>query len=213
MIKKFCNPDFGLLILRIAIGVIFIYSGWSMLANIGMIAGLFASIHLPLFMVYVVALLEVIGGLAMLLGFYTCIFGHILAIIMLFAIIFVKRHMGFQQSEIDIMLLASSLAISFVGSGMYAIRPWCDCPWCKMCDGCDWCDCGECEECLGGVCDCGVCEECKAVEEIIVSVDANMNKQENNIENCSCISCVDGVCVCTTSPDACACNCETCNGK
>ncbi|HLD81699.1 MAG TPA: DoxX family protein, partial [Patescibacteria group bacterium] len=71
-----CNEkmkDYALLALRIAVGVIFIYQGWLKLNNIEFVTTMFDEVGIPLagFFAYLVAIVEFLGGIAVLVGFYT----------------------------------------------------------------------------------------------------------------------------------------------
>ncbi len=70
------------LIGRILIAVIFIVSGFGKITNIGGTAGYFGSMGLPMPMItaWVVALLELVGGLAIVVGFQTRIAAILLAL-------------------------------------------------------------------------------------------------------------------------------------
>ncbi|WP_295808519.1 DoxX family protein [uncultured Nitratireductor sp.] len=70
------------LIGRILISVIFIVSGYGKITGIGGTAGYFGNIGLPLPVVtaWVVALLELLGGIAILVGFQTRIAALLLAL-------------------------------------------------------------------------------------------------------------------------------------
>ncbi len=136
--KCFHNPNLGLFIIRLGIAIIFGYAGVMKLANASMVAGFFGSIGLPVVMVYVVGILEVLGALAMLLGYMTKFFGLVLSVILVFAIILVKSKMGFVQSELDIITLAATLGIALSTPGAWAIK--CG----KSCDNCDVCVNGVC---------------------------------------------------------------------
>lgn len=133
-INYFSNKNLGLLIIRIAIAIVFGYAGYMKLAHVDQMTAFFASMGLPVFMIYVVGILEVLGALAMVLGYMTRIMGLILSVIIVFAIILVKAKMGFVATEIDMMVLAASLGIALIGPGAWAIPN------------------GNCESCNGGVC-------------------------------------------------------------
>lgn len=75
-------PDKTLVLLgRILIAVIFIFSGFGKLTNIGGTAGYIDSLGLPVPIVtaWIAALLELLGGLAVLLGFQTRLAALLLA--------------------------------------------------------------------------------------------------------------------------------------
>jgi putative oxidoreductase len=137
----------GLLLIRVAIAVVFIFHGWMKFQNMAGTIGFFHMIHVPAFMAYVVAAVELLGGIAMLLGMWVSVAGYLLAITMVFAILLVKIKIGFPAIEIDIAMLGASLGIAMVGAGRFSIK----CP----CGGkCPLCACGStcatvCDKCAG----------------------------------------------------------------
>ena len=98
------------------------------------VVGMFASFGLAAFFSYLVATVEVIGGIAMLFGFLARYAGIALAIVMLFAIILVKGKMGFGAVQVDLMLLVSSLGIALIGPGNWALGKDTTCGCCKDCE-------------------------------------------------------------------------------
>lgn len=115
--------DLALLLLRIGVGVIFIYHGWGKLTGIEGVQGFFGNIGIPLpaVMAWVVALIEFFGGIMVLFGAYAKIPYLLLAIIMVVALLTVKIGQGFEAARIDMMLLLTNLALFFLGSGRYSI--------------------------------------------------------------------------------------------
>lgn len=131
--------DIGLLILRVAMGILFVVHGWPKLNPNSPIRGTagFAGflkqmgVPLPLFFAWVVALLETVGAVLLILGLGTRILALGFAIEMLVAAFVAKR--GFmkvpfvaQQAtgwELDFILLAASLALLFLGAGSIALDP------------------------------------------------------------------------------------------
>lgn len=115
--------DFALLLLRLGVGIIFIVSGWGKLTGIEGVTGFFGNIGVPMpfIMAWVVALVEFFGGIMVLLGAYAKIPYLLLAIIMVVAIFLVKLDQGFSASRLELMLLLSSLALFFMGSGNYSV--------------------------------------------------------------------------------------------
>ncbi|MEV1176653.1 DoxX family protein [Nonomuraea sp. NPDC049784] len=118
-----------LLLARIATGVIFLVHGYQKFATMG-IAGttkFFESAGIPLASVAApaVAVLEVVGGLALILGAALPIAGTLLAIDMVGAIVFVHGGAGFSAGEggyeFVLALAAASLAIGFTGGGALAL--------------------------------------------------------------------------------------------
>lgn len=131
--------DWGILILRLVTGLIFIVHGWPKLNPKSPIkgpagfAGFLKQMGIPLpgFFAWLVALLEVIGALLLILGLGTRILAALYAIDMLVAISVAKR--GFMKTtfvaqqttgwEFDFALLGISLALIFLGSGSLALDP------------------------------------------------------------------------------------------
>ncbi len=126
----------GLLVLRIALGVVFIYHGYPKFFKVPPIGGAagFAKflgmmgIPIPLFFAWVVAVLEFWGGIALVLGLATRWLGLLFAIDMLVAIWKAKagrgvRFMAMDTTgwEFDFVLLAGALALMLLGGGAYSL--------------------------------------------------------------------------------------------
>ncbi|MEU6710727.1 DoxX family protein [Nonomuraea sp. NPDC046802] len=118
-----------LLLARIAIGVVFLVHGYQKFATMG-IAGttkFFESVGIPLAGVAApaVAVLEVVGGLALIVGAALPLAGMLLALDMIGAIVFVHGGSGFSAGEggyeFVLALAAASLAVGFTGGGAYAL--------------------------------------------------------------------------------------------
>lgn len=103
--------EVGSVILRIVLGITFFIHGLDKFqAGIGNIAGYFDSLGIPGFLAYIVAFIELIGGIALILGIGTKIVSVLIAIIMLGAIFTAKLSLGFLDGyELDIALLAISI--------------------------------------------------------------------------------------------------------
>lgn len=119
----------ALLLARIAVGVIFLVHGYQKFADMG-IAGttkFFESAGIPLAGVAApaVAVLEVAGGIALILGAALPIAGTLLALDMIGAIVFVHGSSGFGAGEggyeFVLALAAASLAVGFTGGGALAL--------------------------------------------------------------------------------------------
>lgn len=119
--KKF--NDLAPLLLRIGVGVIFIVAGWGKLNGIEGVQGFFGDLGIPLpgLMAWVVAIVEFFGGLMVLLGAYTRIPALLLACIMVVALLTTKLGGEFSAARLDIMLLLTTLALFFLGSGKYSV--------------------------------------------------------------------------------------------
>ncbi|MBS4198123.1 DoxX family protein [Bacillus sp. FJAT-49732] len=110
------NNELGKLVLRLALGIIFFIHGVvKFQGGITNTVGFFDSIGIPGFFAYVVALIELIGGAALILGIGTRIVSILFAVIMLGAIFTVKLSVGFLGNgemagyELDLILLAASI--------------------------------------------------------------------------------------------------------
>lgn len=95
--------------------------------GISNIAGWFQSIGIPGSMAYVVATIELVGGIALILGLGTRIVSAILAIILLIATFKVKLAVGFLGNgqmagyELDLALIGMAVYLLFNGSHKLAI--------------------------------------------------------------------------------------------
>ncbi|KON87779.1 oxidoreductase [Sporosarcina globispora] len=108
--------DLGNFILRAILGFIFFIHGLSKFqGGISNTAGFFDSIGIPGFMAYVVAVIELAGGIALILGIGTKIVSILFAVIMLGAIFTAKLPAGLLGNgqmagyELDLILLAASI--------------------------------------------------------------------------------------------------------
>lgn len=136
--KHFFSPSLGLLIIRIVAGSIFVFQGVTKLSNMEGTVAFFASLGFSAFLAWVVALIETIGGIAIILGYFSRFFSVLLAIIILVAIFKVKIGSGIQGAMADLTLLGMLVAILFSGCGRYSLCNW---KHKGICDGCDK-DCG-----------------------------------------------------------------------
>jgi putative oxidoreductase len=115
----------AVLLMRVALGVIFITHGYSKLAKpaLGMQA-LFVQHGLPGYFVYVSGILEVFGGGLLLLGLFARVAGLLLAIEMTVAIF--KIHSGggilaVHNYEFPLSLGVAAFALSAIGPGLISI--------------------------------------------------------------------------------------------
>lgn len=152
MMSSSCNAWFakrgvatGLLILRVFVAFIFIRAGAMKLFGgmdmfTGMVTGL--GFPAPALFAYLAALIEFVGGIAVLLGIGTRVFGALMAIVLCVA--FFGAHKGNLNMGMGAFaLIGSTLALAFTGSGPWAIG----CPRCRK-GSC--CCCGLEGGCAGG---------------------------------------------------------------
>lgn len=114
--------DFGLLLIRLGVGVAFLVHGIQKLQGMDKVVGFFDKLGLPAFMAWAVALIETIGGAAMILGAFTGVAGALLAIIMVGAVLTAKKAAPFLGGwELDFVLFASALGAALLGPGRYSV--------------------------------------------------------------------------------------------
>lgn len=118
--------DLALLLLRIVLGIAFIVHGWSKVSGIEGTITMFATMGVGTLMTYVAAYTEFLGGVAILLGILTRVFGGMLAIFMIVAIYLVHLGKGYGMMnggyEYQLLLLVSVLVIALVGPGKYSLH-------------------------------------------------------------------------------------------
>lgn len=150
---KSCK-SWGLLALRLAIGFIFIYMGYSKLGpgHAGAVAMMAGKVGWPgggEFWAYFVGSLELLGGIMLILGAYVRVAAVWLAIILLVAMATVHRGGRINGYFLPLAMLGSIAALSGTGAGRYRlIKQECWCQDCRNGDG--GCSCGP-----GGGCGCG----------------------------------------------------------
>ena len=122
-ISHYCfRPDFGLLIIRIALGAIFTHHGWAKLGNVTGTEGFMSAIGLPGFMAYAIIIVEVLGGLMLIFGVLTRVAAVATGIAMVVAVVLATLpHKGFLGSEFEVLLAVVSFGIAFIGAGKYRL--------------------------------------------------------------------------------------------
>jgi putative oxidoreductase len=123
----FLHPlaPYGLLILRLGLGLIMAAHGWQKLTVFG--AQGFADnmltrlgVPAPGFMAWVVIIVELVGGICIMLGLGTRIWALMTAIVMLVVIFMVKDLtilIGEGSYELELAILSGMLALALVGPG------------------------------------------------------------------------------------------------
>lgn len=120
--------DLGLAVLRIGAGLVFMAHGGQKLFVFGIdgVTAGFTQMGIPLAAVSapLVALVELLGGLALVVGLLTRLAAVGLAITMLGAILFVHLAAGFflpNGSEFALTLLAAAVALALTGAGDFSL--------------------------------------------------------------------------------------------
>ncbi len=123
------------LILRLAVGALFLYSGIVKIANMEMIVGFFASMGLSAVIAWLVTLGEIFAGAALIAGIFTRIASAIVVIIMIGATILTAKATGFNSAIPTLFYIFAGVSLFLSGPGLFALAN----VFGKKCD----CDCAE----------------------------------------------------------------------
>ena len=115
------NKDLGILVLRLAIGIVFLMHGIEKLADIHGTTAFFAHLGLGAFSAWTIAIIETISGIGLILGFWTQIAALLIATEMLVIILWLNWAGSFEHYNLEFIILAATIAIACTGSGKYAI--------------------------------------------------------------------------------------------
>jgi putative oxidoreductase len=110
--------------LRLAMGIIFSVAGYTKLVGIAGTIEYFAKLGFPVPVVtaWFIALLELGGGIALILGLFVRYLGLLYTIEFIVATFWVKLPMqGYAAARLDLMLLAGAAALYFLGAGRWSI--------------------------------------------------------------------------------------------
>ena len=122
------NPDMytlSLTLVRVIVGLTFFLHGWQKLFDnsISGVAGFFGSLGIPAagLAAFIVTFVELLGGLGLILGLGTRIWGALLAVNMLVALFTVHISNGFFVTnggyELVLLLGVANIALALSGSG------------------------------------------------------------------------------------------------
>jgi putative oxidoreductase len=116
--------EIGSLLLRVVLGIVFFAHGVSKFqGGIGNTAGWFDSIGIPGFLAYAVGTIELVGGIALILGIGTRVVSLLLGIIMLGAIFTVNLHAGLLEGYVlDLVLLVLAAHLVLNGSKLLSLE-------------------------------------------------------------------------------------------
>ena len=121
--------EYGTALLRIILGVVFFAHGYLKFFKMGMdgAVGFFTSLGIPApaLAAWGVTWLEMIGGIALILGIFTPVLGVLFAIEMAGVLLTAKRGQGFfapKGYEFELTLLVASLALALSGPGAFSLQ-------------------------------------------------------------------------------------------
>jgi len=117
--------SFAPTILRVVLGVLFVYHGIDKFdTGMSNVEGFFDSqgVPLPGFTAPLTAVLEIVAGIALIVGAYTRVAATVLAAVIVGALIFVKLDGDFLGgSELDFTYLAGLVALMLLGPGRLSV--------------------------------------------------------------------------------------------
>lgn len=133
MIDRHDKEEFGKLLLRLGVGSLMLFHGYSKLMNPGSldwIGGTLAGNGLPSVLAYGVYVGEVLAPLMIIVGLYARLGGWLIVVNMLFALglahsgelLSVGEHGGWAL-ELQGFYLLGGLIVAMLGSGKFAFRP------------------------------------------------------------------------------------------
>jgi len=119
----FVFGDWGILALRVLLGVILAKHGWPKISRLRATAADFSSLGFRpgIFWASIVAFLEFFGGLALIGGFFTQILAGLLFLEFLVIILKMKTKNGFGAWELDGLIAAASLVLVVLGAGRFSL--------------------------------------------------------------------------------------------
>jgi putative oxidoreductase len=124
------TAPWGLLILRVVLGLALAIHGWAKWSGgVDGVAGFFGSVGIPApqLFAWIVIIVELIGGLLLIVGFLTQIVGILVAIDMFFAIILVRASGGLLNENgtlafsYELLILAAALCLALAGPGAWSV--------------------------------------------------------------------------------------------
>jgi putative oxidoreductase len=131
------HREFAPLVLRIIVGLIFMLHGWMKITGIEGTTGFFGGLGIPIapLMAWYVALVELVGGLALILGAFTRLLAILNGIDMVVVLLLVKMSGLLERrlplslmpaekwpgAELELLLLAACVALAILGGGKWAL--------------------------------------------------------------------------------------------
>lgn len=123
MFDKSKSSDQAWLVIRIVLAVVLVIHGYGkVFGGVPMFTGMLTKMGVPMpgLMAWVVALLELVGGLMIALGLYTRYVAGLLIVQFAVILVIVKKF-GFPASDTDLLIFGSSIALALVGAGALSL--------------------------------------------------------------------------------------------
>ena len=178
------NKGIGLLILRVMLGSFFIAHAVLWIQNASDVAAMFVQAGHASFWAYAEMAVELVAGVAMVVGAFLWVAGPLLVIsniAIIFAFIrpsLVLQQVPFVEGYLSAwgeyaIFAAAALALAFTGAGRYSLAAWwmrrrgmwkcrdCASDHGMECRHCDWGRCSDCKECTDGKCAGCDCDKCR----------------------------------------------------
>ena len=115
--------EWSMLVLRVALGVIFLAHGLQKISGFEGTVKFFSSVGMPVMFAYVVTFIEVMGGVCLILGLFTRVAAAAISLVMLGSIpTLLQMGKGFIGGyEFNVSLLAMAVALIFSGSNTLSL--------------------------------------------------------------------------------------------
>ena len=116
--------NWALLILRVVLGLILLIHGWPKIKNLKATSQSFSAMGFKpaIFWGTIVALVEFLGGLALIGGLLVQVVAFLVAIQFIVIILKVKRDKGFAGGyEFDLLIIATALILFTIGGGAFGL--------------------------------------------------------------------------------------------
>lgn len=133
MLSKYNQEELGKLVLRLCVGVLMLFHGYSKIGNPGSldwIGGTLSAYHLPSVLAYGVYVGEILAPLMIIIGFRARLGGWLIFVNMIFALFLAHQgdllslsEHGAWAVELQGFYLFCGLAVALLGSGALAVRP------------------------------------------------------------------------------------------
>lgn len=124
--RRICGiePGWGITAVRVAMALVFIVSGWQKFgAGMEGLTAMFTKMGIPAPGIVgpVIAILELVGGILLLVGIFGRWLGMAYTIEFIVAAFYVKLPAGFAGARLDLMLLAGAILLTLNGPGRAAV--------------------------------------------------------------------------------------------